>query len=91
MSIEVASHGSRKGLPLALKVQSSLIAKIKLSQKGANKLKILRQIVIQGKLLGFMIHENGVLRLQNQFFVPNKEELKGKILEGAYNAHYSVC
>ena len=81
MSIEVVSHGPRKGLPLALKVQPSLIAKIKLSQKGDTKLKRLRQIVVQGKSLGFMIYENGISRLPNQLFVPNQEELKGNILE----------
>jgi len=76
MSIKVVSHGSRNEFPLTLKVQPSIIAKIKLSQKGDIKLKRLRQNVTQGKLPDLVIHEDGTLGLQNRLSVPNKEKLK---------------
>ena len=79
MSIEVVAHGLRNKFPLALKVQPSIIAKIKLSQKGAIKLERLRQNVIQGNSPDSMIHKNGTLRLRNLLSFPNKEELKGKL------------
>ena len=78
MSTEVVPHGSRNRLSLTLKVKPSIIAKIKLSQKGDTKLERLRQIVIQGKSLDFVIHEDGTLRLRNRLSIPNKEELKGR-------------
>ena len=46
MDIEVVSHGLRNEFSLALKVQPSIIAKIKLGQKGDAKLERLRQNVI---------------------------------------------
>ena len=76
--IEIVSHGSRNELSLALKVQPSIIAKIKLSQKGDIKLERLRQNVIQGKSPDCMIHEGGTLRLRNRLSIPNKGESKGR-------------
>jgi len=78
MSIEVVLYGSRNELSLAGKLQPLIVAKIKLSRKGDIKLERLRQIVIQGKLPDFMIHEDGTLRLQSRLSIPNKGELKGR-------------
>jgi len=36
------------------------------------------------------MHECGTSIFQNQLFVPNKEEPKGKILEVTNNTHYSM-
>ena len=71
--IEVVSHWSKKGV--AISIKSAIFTN---SEDEVNKSKRLRQTVIQGKLLGFMIHANGGLGLQNQLFVPNKEELTRK-------------
>ena len=67
-----------------------IIEEIKASQKNDTKLERLPQIVAQGKLLGFIKHEDRTLTFQNRLRVPNKEELKRKIFEEAYNTRYSV-
>ena len=89
IGVEVVSHGSRKGLSLVLKVQLTIIAKIKLSQKPDTKLERLRRCHTK-EVTCFIILEDGALRLTSQLSVPNKEELKGTILKGAHSAHYSV-
>ena len=70
----------------ALEVQPSIIEEIKASQKDDAKLEKLRYNVTQGKSPDFVIHEDGTLRFHSRLFVPNKKELKRRILE---KAHYT--
>lgn len=90
MGIELVLPGYIDGLLLALEVHSSIIEEIKTSRKDDAKLEKLRFNVAPGKSPGFVIHGDGTLRFRNRMCVPNKEELKGKILEEAYNTRYSV-
>jgi len=90
MGIEPVLPGYIDGMLSALEVQHSIIEEITVSQKDDTKLERLRQSVAEGKSPGFLIHEDGTLRFRNRLCVPNKEELKKKILEEAYNAPYSV-
>jgi len=85
MGIELVLPGYTNGLLTALEVQSSIIEEIKESQKDDAKLEKLRCNVAQGKLPGFVIHEDGTLRFQNRLSVPNKGELRRRILEETYN------
>ena len=64
-----------------LEVQPSTTGEIKASQKDDAKLNKHRLNVAQGKLPSFVIHEDRTLKFQNRLCVPNKEGLKGKILE----------
>jgi len=71
-------------------LRGALIEEIKTSQKDDAKLERIRRNMEQGKLLGFVEHEDGTLRFQNRLCVPDKEEKKRKILEEAHNTRYSV-
>jgi len=71
-------------------VQPSIVEEIKASQKEDARLERIRCNVAQGKSPGFLVHEDGTLRFQNRLCVPNKEELKKRILEEAHNTRYSV-
>jgi len=72
-----------------LEVQPSLIEEIKPHQEDV-KLQRLRSNLEKGKSPGFMVHEDGTLTFQNRLCVPNKAELKEKILTKAYNTQYLV-
>ena len=63
---------------------------IEVTQNDDTKLRGLRQNVVWGKSPGFVIHEDGTLRFQSRLCVPNKEELKRRILEEVHNTRYSV-
>ena len=90
MGIELVLSGCTDELLTALEVQPSIVEEIKASQKNDVKLEKLRGNVAQGKSPSFVIHEDGTLRFQNGLCIPNKEELKGRILEKAYHTRYSV-
>jgi len=45
--------------------------------------------VLAEKALGFVIHEDWMVRFQNQVCVSTIEELKRKILEDGHNTPYS--
>jgi len=44
----------------------------------------------KGESPGLVIHEDGSWRFQNRLCIPNKVELKRKILEEAHNTRYSL-
>jgi len=63
---------------------------IKACQKDDAKLERIRRNMALGKLPGFVVHEDRTFRFQNRLCVPDKEEIKRKILEEAHNTRYSV-
>ena len=71
-------------------MEPSIIEDIRTSQKVDAKLERLRQNVTHRKLPSFVIQEDETLRFPNKLCVPNKEELKRRILEEAHNTHYLV-
>jgi len=90
LGVELISHGSSRALLSALEVQPSLLEEIKAHQKGDVKLQRIRQTLEKGRSSGFMEEADGTLRFQNRLCVPNKAELKEKILTEAHNTRYSV-
>ena len=46
--------------------------------------------VLTGKIPGFVIHDDGTLRFQNQVCVPTIEELKRKIPDEGHNIPHSI-
>ena len=90
MGIKLVQPRYTDGLLTVLEVQPFIIEEIKASQKDDAEVEKLRCNVAYGKLSSFVIHEDGTLRFQNRPSVPNKEELKRRILEEAHNTRYSV-
>jgi len=52
--------------------------------------KRIREGTSKGKALGFVEDEHGVIRFHNRICVPQKEELKERIMAKAHNTKYSV-
>jgi len=46
--------------------------------------------VLEEKALGFVIHEDGMLRLQNRVCIPAMKELKSKILDEGHNTPHFI-
>ena len=88
--MELISHGLTHALLSALEVQHSLLEEIKSHYKKDAKLQRIRQNLKKGKSLGFLVDEDGMLRFQNHLCVPDKAELKEKILIKAHNTRYSI-
>lgn len=47
-------------------------------------------MVLEGKMPGFSIDDDGVLRFENRLCVPNTEAVKREIVKEAYRSEYSV-
>ena len=90
LGIKLISHGRTIALLSALEVRPSLIEEIKFHQKEDAKLQRIRKNHEKERSPGFILHEDGTLRFQNRLCVPNKLELKEKILIAAHNTQYLV-
>jgi len=44
----------------------------------------------KGKALGFVEDEHGIVRFRNQIYIPQRDELKERILPKAHNIKYSI-
>jgi len=66
-----------------------LIEEIQATQEVNPQLVRLKMIVLEGKELGFVIHEDRTLRFHNWVRVPAVDVLKSKILDEGHNTpHY---
>ena len=54
------------------------------------QLERIREEIIVGKGLGFVIYENGTIRFCNRVCVPAVEEFKKKILDEGHNTLHSI-
>jgi len=54
------------------------------------EVKRIMESIDKGKALGFMEDEQGVIKFQNRICVPQKKELKERIMAEAYNTKYSI-
>ena len=79
LDIELVTHG-----------WTFLIDAIKLNQQDGAKLQRIRQNLEIGKSPGFVVHREKTFGFQNWLCVPNKYDLKEKILVEAYNTRYLV-
>jgi hypothetical protein len=89
LRIEVRLH--EPGAQLAnLRVQPTLVERIKVAQAGDPHLQKMKLMVESGAPSEFCIHEDGSLRFGNRLCVPNDPDLKEEILSEAHNTGYTV-
>jgi hypothetical protein len=89
LRIEVRLH--EPGAKLTnLRVQPTLVERIKVAQAGDLQLQKMKLMVESGAPSEFCIHEDGSLRFGNRLCVPNDPNLKEEILSEAHNTGYTV-
>ena len=89
LRIEVRLH--EPGAQLAnLRVQPTLVERIKAAQAGDPHLQKMKLMVESGAPSEFCIHEDGSLRFGNRLCVPNDPDLKEEILSEAHNTEYTI-
>ena len=89
MRIEVRFHEVEAHLA-NLRVQPTLIERIKIAQSNDPQLQKIRDLINLGSQSKFCIHEDGSLRFGNQLCVPNDPDLKAEILKEAHNTSYTI-
>ena len=89
MRIEVRFYETEAQLA-NLRVQPTLIEKIKIEQSNDPQLQKIRDLINLGSQSEFCIHEDGSLRFGNQLCVPNDPDLKAEILKEAHNMSYTI-
>uniref|UniRef100_A0A2N9H2J6 Integrase catalytic domain-containing protein n=1 Tax=Fagus sylvatica TaxID=28930 RepID=A0A2N9H2J6_FAGSY len=73
-----------------LRVQPTLVERIKVAQAGDPHLQKMKLMVESGAPSEFCIHEDGSLRFGNRLCVPNDPDLKEEILSEAHNTGYTM-
>ena len=89
MELNVVTSGT-KCILQAIEAQLTLIEKICVAQATDPQLERIREEILVGKEPGFVIHEDGTIRLHNQVCVLAVEELKKKILDEGHNSQHLV-
>ncbi|GAA0168164.1 hypothetical protein LIER_40509 [Lithospermum erythrorhizon] len=72
-----------------LRVQPTLIEKIRDAQVVDEFLQKIKEKISMGQESDFCCNEDGTIRMQNRFRVPNDEQLKREILEEAHSTFVS--
>ena len=89
MRIEVWFHEAEAHLA-NLRVQPTLIEKVKIAQSSDPQLQKIRDLINLGSQSKFCIHEDGSLRFGHRLCVPNDPDLKAEILKEAHNTSYTI-
>jgi len=79
-----------KAILCTLEAQPTLIEEIRVAQATNPQLERIREEILVGKALGFVIHEDGTIRFLNWVCVLAVEALKKKILDKGYNTPHSI-
>ena len=74
----------------AMEAQPTLIEEIRTTQVTDPQLERIREEILVGKALGFVIHEDGTIRFYNRMCVLAVAVLKKKILDEGHNAPHSI-
>ncbi|GAA0163173.1 hypothetical protein LIER_19105 [Lithospermum erythrorhizon] len=88
-SILICPKGSC-GQVTNLRIQPTLIEKIRDAQVVDEFLQKIKEKIFMGQESDFCCDENGTIRMQNRFCVPNDEQLKREILEEAHSIVYTA-
>jgi hypothetical protein len=75
---------------MELEVGSNLLQEIQKGQVEDEKIQEIKRNIKEGKSLGFLEDEEGVLWYKGRICVPNIKELKDKILHEAHESAYSI-
>jgi len=89
LELNVITPGT-KSMLYAMETQPTLREKIQIAQAMDPQLEQIKEEILVGKVLGFVIHEDGIIRFHNWVYVRATEELKKKILDEGHNTSHSV-
>ncbi|OMO55593.1 reverse transcriptase [Corchorus capsularis] len=89
MEIGVRKHGT-EGMLASLRIQPTLIERIKEAQLVDSALQKVRANIETGVPSDFRIHDDGSLRFDDRLCVPNDVEIKKVILDEAHYSGYTV-
>ncbi|KAJ3704277.1 hypothetical protein LUZ61_007982 [Rhynchospora tenuis] len=87
---EETDQVSDSGLISSLVVKPTLLDEIKEAQKEDAHLEKVRAIAQSGQETPFQVGEDGVLKFRNRICVPDKQEIKDKILTEAHESGYTI-
>ena len=71
-------------------IESSIQSQIVAVQKGNKGIAHIRERVVTGKALCFLIDDEGVLWFKNRLVVPKVPELRQQILDEAHLSRFSI-
>jgi hypothetical protein len=75
---------------VAMEVDSMLSQDIRKGQLEDEELQDIKGNIAEGKFLGFVEDDQGVLWCKRRICVPNVKEIKNIILQEAHNSAYSI-
>jgi len=90
MGVELIFPGETRLFLGSLVVQPTLLDEIKQAQTKDDEVERIREGISKGKALGFVENEHGIIRFQNRICVPQRENLKERIMAEAHNTKYSI-
>jgi len=76
LGIQLVSHGQANVQLSTLTLQPSIVEEIRVSQESDPELERIKQNLEKGKSPGFIVYEDGIMRLQNRLCVCRNEELR---------------
>lgn len=88
MKIQVVLYGTSISLA-SLVIQPIHFERIKATQEEDSYFQKIQQEVEASTQVQFMVHEDGLVRFEDQVCVTNNPELKKEIMEEAYYTNYS--
>ncbi|XP_057248323.1 uncharacterized protein LOC130590272 [Beta vulgaris subsp. vulgaris] len=89
MNLEVMQYGEVEKMFSALTIQPSMFDQIRDAQLKDEKMEKIKEKVREGHAGDFEIHEDGSLRMEERWCIPEAcEDLKLKIMEEGHNSPY---
>ena len=79
-----------RGYVAALEIQSTLMDKIRESQKTDKEIAEIKERLMKGKAKGFREDEHDTLWFEDRVYVPNNREIRKLILQEAHDSPYSI-
>ena len=79
-----------RGFVAAMEVQSTLLRKIRESQKDDKEIAEIKKKMSKGKAKGFREDEHDTLWFEDHVYVPNNVEIRKSILQEARDSPYSI-
>ena len=79
-----------RGYVAALKIQSTLMDRIREAQKTDKEIAAIKERMSKGKAKGFHEDEHDTLWFEDRVYVPNDPEIRKLILQEAHDSPYSI-
>jgi hypothetical protein len=86
LKIEIVDHGPAN----KLRVTYNLEERIRTAQKSSAEIKVLRELMKEGKAEDYRLDEQGTMWLKEQICVPQDKALLEQIMKEAHDSRYSI-